>query len=684
MSEMTKRLAFWTSTALVAAYVLYVTAVRFAPAFAPYVAETDWKQAVWQYYRYYVKGAFPSGQMLTDYAFIYHGQPVYWPLMATLSTFIDPRYAATALNIFAFVGTPVFAYFAVRGTKAGHYAALAAAALIVRDDMFFKLTAGGYARSFGPILVCFFLAAWLNKRRKLTMVALALAAGTYPSVAIPCCLAWGISELYEFAVVKEGRLRRVVEWGITGAAVILLAEAQNLRAPDWWGPVVWYEEAADMAAFHGGQRMPLVPLPAIGSNVWTNLLVLFTPNGPVLGGLSAWNTGHKHVLELALVAIGFGLALVAVRKTPKEFPWRIPLTFAMGFVGYMLVRWLAFKLFIPHRVIAHSWPYIIAIFALASWDLALRTFFAKRSPLVMSAVAAAVVAMPVFFLSGFGVEKVGAYRSYAKDAKLYQWIEKHTPLQAQFAGNLQPMDEIPLFSKRQVYANWKLAHPFRKGYWDAIEKRIVKMYDAYYAVNVDDVLRFADEEKIDYFIVDRTRFEKYERGDGQLFEPLRSEIQPFFDRCKNNPCALNPAPRDAIVFHNNNYDVIDIKKLKKAARDASSATPTSNDTSIGTSSGTPSTSTGTPSTSSGTPSTSGASPSTSGASPSTSGGTPSTSGASPSTPPMGPSMAPATPAKPSSRGRIPGERSTVPTRAPTESDDDDDNDKGSAGDGANE
>ncbi len=74
---------------LVLAYVVAVARLRFENAFDPYVAETDWKQAIWHYWRY-------------------------------------------------------------------------SAALLARDLRFHVVTAGGYARSFGPLLVLVFLAACLD------------------------------------------------------------------------------------------------------------------------------------------------------------------------------------------------------------------------------------------------------------------------------------------------------------------------------------------------------------------------------------------------------------------------------------------------------------------------------------------------------------------------------------------
>ena len=58
--------------ALLTTYVISVSIMRFSQCLNPWVAETDWKQWVWQYWRYHIPGAFPEGHPITDYT---TGQP---------------------------------------------------------------------------------------------------------------------------------------------------------------------------------------------------------------------------------------------------------------------------------------------------------------------------------------------------------------------------------------------------------------------------------------------------------------------------------------------------------------------------------------------------------------------------------------------------------------------------------
>ena len=80
------RSAYWLASTIAVVWVFLLLWLTIAQAFRPYVAETDWKQAVWQYWRYNIDGAFPPGHLLTDCAFVTHAPPVWWAMMASLST----------------------------------------------------------------------------------------------------------------------------------------------------------------------------------------------------------------------------------------------------------------------------------------------------------------------------------------------------------------------------------------------------------------------------------------------------------------------------------------------------------------------------------------------------------------------------------------------------------------------
>jgi hypothetical protein len=552
---------------VLAGYCLYVLQLRMQISFAPWVAETDWKQWVWMYHRYALEGAFPAGHVLTDYAMIVQ-PPAFWAAMASLSTLFGPVLAANLLNIVAFAGALASIAWAVAQRSAPIVGA-AAAALLARDEVFHKITCGGYPRSFGPTLTLLFLAAWLTGRHRFVLAVLVFQAALYPSVAVPCGLAYGIwsglSFLSDQMGGRQGWLRRNLELLGTGLLVGLLGQLQSLRSPSWYGPVVSYAEALEMPALTAAGRTPWVPLGPFWPKVWSYVIQPFGRMGELIVdlGVSPRSFAQSALALLALLAIP---ALVKRRLSPQPF-----MLLATSILSYFLARELAFRLYLPHRMVQHTVPYVmmalsgVVVFAGVHAVLTWRGE-SPRKRTVAVWLAAALTVLPAMLVTGDGIAP-GSLRSYARDQKLYRWIDQHTPVSAQFAGNLQPLDEIPFFARRQVYVNWKMAHPFRKGFFAEIERRMVEMYRAYYATDLDTLLTFCDREKIDFFIVDRTRFDAVERGDGQLFEPIRHQVIDVFEQSKRTGTfVLHPPPAEAVVFSHRVYDVIDVNKLRTLQR----------------------------------------------------------------------------------------------------------------------
>ena len=544
------------ATWLLATYACAMLVARMVPSFLPYVAETDWKQWVWEYHRYHLPGAFPAGHVVTDYTFLCQ-PPLYWAAMASLSTVFPPVDAAILLNVIAFAGALLALAWAVSSRTSPLFGA-AAAALLARDDSFHLVTWGGYPRTFGPTLVLLFLALWLRARHRLVLLVLILEAAIYPSVVVPCGLAYGAWSV--LLAGKVGWLRRNMELAVTGAAVAVLGLLQNIQAPDWWGPVVTLAEAKDMPALGPHGRFQWFPLDPFFGRVLTYLTQPFGKSG--LGAqFFPWPSLWVASMFLAVMVAA---VVVCVRKKVKV-PLEPFLLMAAALVAFVAARELAFKLYLPRRVVQHTLPYAVYVAFVIVVVNAAKALWPNASthvgPSAKATKVALGVVLAVFVLCGDGM-RVTALKSYARDQELYEWIDANTAVTAQLAGNLQPLDEIPLFSRRQVFVNWKMAHPIRKGYYAEMERRILAMYSAYYANDLDAVVKFADAEKIDYLVIDKTRFDDVEKGDGQLFEPVRSTVKRMFDERKDHGFALHPPPAEAVVFHHRVYDVIDVRKLR--------------------------------------------------------------------------------------------------------------------------
>jgi hypothetical protein len=554
---------FIAAALAVATYAIVVQSLRYEGMWLPWMSDGDQPQAVWQYWRYHVEGAFPPGDVVTDYAFVMHAPPVWWLLMATMSSVMQPLLAAKILNIVAYALT-VFAMWFVVGRRTNAFLGLAAVVLLVRNWDFSFIIAGGYARSFGPFLTICFLGAFLEQRHRLALFILVLQAAFYPSVVIPCGLAYGV-----YTVVKGPmplRVRQMAGMFIAGLLIIGFGKFQDLASPSWWGSVVTLEEALEMPAWGPGGRVYEAPLKPATHELPRHFVRAFRPAGKALAPRTgAWLIKHKVALgAMLLLPLAACVALAAWgrrrgRAIVDPFPWQPALLFATALASYFLARLLAFKLYVPYRPLQHVWPYMIYVSVVfMAWTLARNLI---RREAAATAVALTLALAPTVLWWGHGVDKgPPTYSSTRHLQRLFDFI-KPLPVDKTFAGEFSFVDKIPLFSWHRSYIMKNMAHPFRKGYWAESERRIREMYRALYATRLSEAIAFAEKERVDYFVV---RDETFRTFDARLFEPLRKELLPVFRANAKAGMALSRAPKSSIVFDDGRHRVVDVQLLKAA------------------------------------------------------------------------------------------------------------------------
>ncbi len=553
-------------------YVLVVSVQRFSMCFDPWVAETDWKQWVWQYWRYNIKGAFPAGHVITDYTF--NAQPpLYHLVMMALSSVMKPVVAANIVNFVSWALACWACVVAVR-RRTHLLVGLACAMLFVHDAGLHRITMGGYPRSFGPTLTLLFMAAWLNGRHRLVLLVLVCAAAVYPSVCVPCGLAYGIwTALTAPRTSLKSWLRPNLEVVAAGVVVCLLGQLQSLTAPAWWGPVVWASEAGVALTAKGRTAwLPLDPLwPTIGKYLqepWATSGVVWAKSLPWTEA-TARQVGWLTAFVVAVVGVAVNLKS-GVRRLPA--PAQMFLLLACAMFSFWLANEVAFKLYLPRRMVQHTLPSIMFVTLCLLFFTTGVALFGHRSKAAVFVLLALLT--PTLVLSGDGFA-ASSYKSYAKNEKLFRWIEKNTKVTDQFGGYYRILDEIPFFAARQVYVNWKMAHPFRLGFYAEIDRRTVEMYDAYFATDLRQLQAFLAKRDIAYFVVNDDTFATLEGGDSQLFEPTRSKIlKGIFRPRLAQGFVLQDPPREIVAFRQGSIRVLSRDKLEAwLARQPASSTP---------------------------------------------------------------------------------------------------------------
>lgn len=562
-------------------YVVITTIMRLAYSFHPWAMEGDWKQWIWQYHRYWTDGAFPPGHVITDYQFRVQ-PPFYFVVMAGLSHLMHPGVAARLLGLVAFAATLAGTYHATR--KLSHWLmGLAACVVLMHSDDLFRSTMGGYPRSFGPPLVLLLLDAWLARRHGRALLLLVLMAGIYPSVLPPAGLAYGGWTV--LAATREGARAFVVKTGslvVTAVVAAGLGLMQNLLALPWWGPVIGLAEAQELAALQPGGRMKWLPLGDYVGNLWVWLFEPWNTAGALKHfGLLPWGSAVPHAvggaLLLVLLVVVLARRALAGRtdrtdrtgRVVVRVPWEVLVLVASSALTYWVARELAFRLYLPHRVIQHTLPYCTIVLGPALAYQALAGLPRLRRQVSALSLALVLSWAPLFAFAGDGFIFLG-WGIYSHRVSLMRFFRDETPVTAQVAGDLAIVDIVPYFAARPVYVNWTMAHPFRVGYWREMERRLLRMHEAMYASDRVHVLRFLYEEKIDYLAIDPRRFDNPDTG-RKLFHPLREPVLALWKANRARGFALAAPPASAVVWSDPTTIVLDARKLMEAWAPVSSS-----------------------------------------------------------------------------------------------------------------
>jgi hypothetical protein len=555
-------------------YFVIVVITRLWRCWEPFAIDGDQHQSIGEFWRYHIAGAMPPGHLFVDYAFAYHAPPVWWLVMASLSTLFGPLVAAKLLAFVAYFGAS-FGAMTVVWRRAHPVLGCAVGMLAVRSPDLPEWITGGMARSLAPTLFYAFALAFFEKRHKTALVILVVMAGVYPSVVIPCGIAYGAYCLVAGPTMRD-RLRRCAGMFVAGLLIIGLGEAQELKSPHWWGDIVSYDETLHMPAWQHNGRFPEVPHRDPVVLVERNLERGFKKIGPTPDFVDHFVDAHFLTLFIfgpigaALLAFAVGRARWPrltdddddndhdLDRTPR-FPWQPLLLFAATMVSYAIVRVFAFKLFLPARQLAFTEQYILMIFlpVLAYWGAC--ALFTDR---IRAALwSAALTVLPTFLLCGLGFGIVhGGYQDHPDDRALFEAVRK-LPLDDEVACDIQTCELMMTLGQHAPFAARNLVHPLRKGFYEEAERRLVAEQAVLYATDKTVIADFVRDEGVRWFAYDVVSVEGL---DPLLYNPAYDKVLALFAPGVLERRVLADPPDDAVVFREGSRVLVDLAKIKRA------------------------------------------------------------------------------------------------------------------------
>jgi hypothetical protein len=350
--------------------------------------------------------------------------------------------------------------------------------------------------------------------------------------------------------------------------VIGLGLYQDIEAPKSWGSVVTEAEAIQMPAWGRNGRITEAPLRPIRGELQKNFTRAFMLAGKPLsygltGSVERWQYAPVYALYLALLIVAVvrrrrrhALDLDATPEPP--LPWELLALCVGSLAAYFLARQLAFKLYLPYRALTHVQPYLVyAGFPIVT-EAGLRALWGRRDVVIVPLLVVLALA-PTAMVGGVDPHAtIGTYDQYRANKPLYDFA-RTLPVDATLGGELAMLDTLPLFAWRQVYVNKVLAHPFRRGYYNEVERRLVGMHDAMYATRLDDVVDFCTREHIDVLALNDAHWNNVDR---RLFEPVLGHVRRTFNKNKAAGFVLAHPPADAVLYRGLGHTFLSVDKLR--------------------------------------------------------------------------------------------------------------------------
>ena len=540
---------------IVASIALAIGIYGQLPAFTnPYVLVDDFRQHLY-WMRQFRDSALFQDDLLTEYA--KHYQP--WGfifLYYVLSPIADPLVISKVLPLALFVLSSFYLFKLVRHI-AGGYAGFLASLIFMTTFTYLDRISGGLPRSFGfPLLIIFLY--YLTKKEYLkSSLLLVLQCLFYPTLFFISALTY----LFMWIKVRHRKIRLDHSFpkaiffilGVLLGASLLYGK--HLLTPhSLIGNLVTREQMVNHPEYYESGRYPVFPTAPLPQEIGRNIRRgLFTSRllrkNPVVDTLRAAKL--RNVISIVLVLFFF----FVLGRMKLYFPQELFALFLASVAMYQISDLFLLKLFIPRRYLEYSIPLLslIAFAMMVGGGIGK----IKRVRLRRSLQIAGIVLVA---LLNFDIDAKAMFVDLSSYADLYRYLGTLSR-ETVIAAPPELADGIPTFSRRKVFIQYELSHPFFDRYWEVVKKRTSDFFDAYYSKNLSSLYQFCQENKIEYLVVDKKHFtEEYLTSGKIYFEPFNTSLKKMIG--KRRDFALSRIPEKDKLFAKGDLFVIPKESLK--------------------------------------------------------------------------------------------------------------------------
>ena len=304
----------------------------------------------------------------------------------------------------------------------------------------------------------------------------------------------------------------------------------SLRRPAKFGHIATLEEAEENPAFSAaGGRFPFVPLKSPITELKVTGTQAFQNKWHELPSFLSQQT-----LLFILLGVLLSVYLIGLKKKRQLIPLELTIYFFSILLVYFLSRFFAFQLYVPDRHLQYPLNiFWISSFSILIWRLA-RTENEKIWQ-IRATFYFIVFAGILSLLGGTGLEGDANFNTKTdRFQRLHAWVRLNTSRSDVFAGHPKELDLLPLASVRMAYITEETAHPFYSGYWNLVKSRMETSFRMLYASNPKEFLESMGEEKIDYFVFNRSRFQPAAIKSATSFLPLDRLVKKLVAKNQNN------------------------------------------------------------------------------------------------------------------------------------------------------
>jgi len=447
----------------------------------------------------------------------------------------------------------------LRSRRAGLGAAVVLVFLFLHTTYCVSKIAGGLPRSFAFPLVALWMAGALAGRERVRVASILLGAAIYPVAMVILVAAEGLFALRDGVRPTRALVGRLARYGLVVAVCALLL-GPFLVGGVGGDRVHTAAEASSMPVFGREGRLKLIPLGADAHKFTTYMVAPFESTGRFPS--SRFNELYRTLGAAGPLVLLAGLLLLSWTRIAPP-PAAAATLWIGSIVIYAAAIVLAFRLYSPDRYPWYGGTTSALALALGAIGLLAPRLPRERRTIVRNFAAAAFVGGLWLFVGDGIVPRNGSSLDGRTHASLYAFA-RVLPVDARIASHPLDGDDLPFWAGRATLGGYETLQPWYVDSWRRQRLRTMGLLGALYAIDREEVLRFAAQNRVTHLLLRHDRYGDEYRRRAQLFEPFGTILERMLADRERDQLALAHVPPEAVVYRDDELSLVDVALLRKA------------------------------------------------------------------------------------------------------------------------